>query len=61
MLLGQLNSLQFCALVLIPEHVAPPCFGVGLVQPLNVLWLPVPQLLEQMPHASQSVHPPSTK
>ena len=38
-----------------PLQVAPPPEGVGLVQLL--VWVPPPQLTEQLP---QSVHPPFT-
>ena len=42
-----------------PSQKRPPCKGVGLLQSLERLTFPVPQLTLQCPQADHRLHPPS--
>ena len=43
-----------------PTQSLPPCAGAGLVQSLDLDWLPPPHVTEQAPHVFQTDQLPST-
>ena len=55
---GHWTLLQLCSSVLDPGHEAPPCFGCGLLQNLNLVFFPGPHALVQSVHGDQSFHAP---
>lgn len=57
---GQAPGLQACGSLTSPTQSAPPFAGAGLVHVRERLWVPAPQVVEQVPHDSQLDHSPST-
>ncbi len=54
-----IHGLQDCDSKLLPVQFLPPIAGAGLLQVLECVWLPPPQVIVQESHGDQSDHPPS--
>jgi hypothetical protein len=59
-LLMQTWVLQSRELASDPEQVAPPYWGEGLVQDLDLDWVPPPHVTEHIPYEPQPDQDPST-
>jgi len=57
---AQLCVLQFWLSLELPEHVAPPAAGDGLLHDLDRPWLPVPHDCVQESHELHDPQPPFT-
>jgi hypothetical protein len=52
-------GLQVVVSVELPMHKIPPLAGKGLLQVLDLVWMPPPQVFEQVEKGDHSLHLPS--